>query len=64
MIYHRNVWNDGVVESSLLNVLRNKVALFLDDVECQPLLLVSKIVFRQRAIVLCGRENRGGEGER
>ena len=63
-MYHRDVWSDGIVESSLLHVLRNKVALFLDDVECQSLLLVSKIVFRQRAAVLCGRENRGGEGER
>ena len=45
VLYHGDVWSDRVVESSLLHVLWHEVALLLDDIQSQSLVLVSQVLF-------------------
>ena len=51
--YLTDVWSDRIVEGSLFNVLRNKLALVLDDVQCQSLVYISQIVCGQVSAIFC-----------
>ena len=62
LAYHRDVWCYWIVEGALLDVLRDKVALVLHHIQCQSLVVVTKIIFGQCAATFY--EERGREGER